>query len=113
MFSQPGGLWAICRGSTYTTLLPGFAGKRRLWDPHFGPNGGYHFSNGATAQYDPALGLHGGVRFNNGVTAEYDPSLGPNGGYRYSAGTAVHHVPSTVAIKRCINNEGDIGSVFL
>ena len=56
--------------------------------------GGYHFSNGATAQYDPALGLHGGVRFNNGVTAEYEPFFRSERGYRYSTGTAVHHVLS-------------------
>jgi hypothetical protein len=69
-------------------------GETTTWDPHLGPNGGYHFSSGVTAQYDPALGAHGGFRFNNGVTAEYDPSLGPHGGYRYSTGRVTHHVPS-------------------
>ena len=85
-----------CRGSTYTTLLPGFPVSRGNGDlgPSFRPQWGYHFSNGATAQYDPALGLHGGVRFNNGVTAEYDPFFRSERGYRYSTGTAVHHVLS-------------------
>jgi hypothetical protein len=83
---------ATREATTHPVLV--WHGETVTWDPHFGPNGGYHFSNGVTAQYDPALGPHGGVRFSTGETAEYDPSLGPNGGYRFSTGTAVHHVPS-------------------
>jgi hypothetical protein len=68
-------------------------GETATWDPHYGPYGGYHFSNGVSGQYDPTLGPHGGVRFTNSVTAEYDPSLGPSGGWRFNTGTAVHRTP--------------------
>jgi hypothetical protein len=73
--------------------------------PPFRPQWGYHFSNGATAQYDPPLGLHGGVRLITVVTAEHDPSLDPNGDIVIAPGQRCTMCPvSTVAIKRCINN---------